>query len=693
MHSLLAKKSTMVSIALVSSALGTFLAYAGLSGDTFGTRLVWDWTTWWSGGMTREARVQVPACDFSRIAIAFTSFDSSLIQEQSGNYGRTFSLGPLDNGSGCTLYGVKVTASISSIGGYGSHSEGDVYPGASRGAFNLAVSIPALTPYGRGRVSVNVSGCTYNTLGGSVACPAGHEFSHDVGTSPEVSWRPLPPTCSRQGCTSAQWLCYDPQTNGSTSCSEYNIPPTAEQTCLTCNPPPTVCSQPAQACQFGIAANPDNGLSCLSDTGIAATCQCTGEQRWDSAQRKCRTPLCPREKVCSQLPTAGQEFRTQTNTVPPNAESAGENCASDFFASSCTDSYRWKCLPGHSFMTTTLGSMCHCDNLNLRNPATGACNVAPSVCGNGIKEAGEDCDDWNVESHDDCPNTCRPARCGDGIVWNKGRGTEQCDDGNSVNTDGCTNACENARCGDGFIQGTEQCDDGNDRPGDGCTAACRTEPKGCNASHQCAYIANGTGASTCSTDTDCVRCGNGKIDGNEECDGSAGITSSDQKCGAPGTAGECKKFYGRCTGGNVANASMCSWIQGPPQSLPDVKVCSADNCCSGTNRPNGCDCGGVGTNCASRFCTANGTCAPSSCPLTDKPDGCGCDQDDDCQSEICVLGGPNGGVCGRPQGSASPSPGGDTCGGEPRPSPNPCFTALGYLLTCADGTWICERRE
>ncbi len=49
--------------------------------------------------------------------------------------------------------------------------------------------------------------------------------------------------------------------------------------------------------------------------------------------------------------------------------------------------------------------------------------------------------------------------CGDGVV----EGDEVCDDGNDVDTDMCTNACEEAACGDGLVyEGVEACDDGND---------------------------------------------------------------------------------------------------------------------------------------------------------------------------------------------------------------------------------------
>jgi len=64
-----------------------------------------------------------------------------------------------------------------------------------------------------------------------------------------------------------------------------------------------------------------------------------------------------------------------------------------------------------------------------------------------------------------------PPVCGNGIV----EAGEACDDGNTVGNDGCSATCT-LECGDGILEGTEQCDDGNTLPGDGCDATCQFEP-------------------------------------------------------------------------------------------------------------------------------------------------------------------------------------------------------------------------
>jgi cysteine-rich repeat protein len=69
-------------------------------------------------------------------------------------------------------------------------------------------------------------------------------------------------------------------------------------------------------------------------------------------------------------------------------------------------------------------------------------------CGDGILQAGEQCDDGNTNNDDGCTVKCKYETCGDGYVQTTGTGTGQvatnegCDDGNLVNGDGCNGACQ-----------------------------------------------------------------------------------------------------------------------------------------------------------------------------------------------------------------------------------------------------------
>ena len=128
-----------------------------------------------------------------------------------------------------------------------------------------------------------------------------------------------------------------------------------------------------------------------------------------------------------------------------------------------------------------------------------------SVCGNGLVEAGEACDDNNTTGGDGCsatctiepgyschdaPSLCNPG-CGDAAL---GEG-EQCEDNNSTAGDGCSATCTvepgyvctgtplstcTVTCGDGVKAASEACDDGNKTNGDGCSSTCTIE-----AAHGC----------------------------------------------------------------------------------------------------------------------------------------------------------------------------------------------------------------
>lgn len=62
--------------------------------------------------------------------------------------------------------------------------------------------------------------------------------------------------------------------------------------------------------------------------------------------------------------------------------------------------------------------------------------------------------------------------CGDGIK----QASEDCDDGNPANGDGCRTSCVSTSCRDGKVDPNEQCDDWNSVNGDGCDANCELEP-------------------------------------------------------------------------------------------------------------------------------------------------------------------------------------------------------------------------
>jgi len=60
-----------------------------------------------------------------------------------------------------------------------------------------------------------------------------------------------------------------------------------------------------------------------------------------------------------------------------------------------------------------------------------------AVCGNGVRESNEECDDGNAVNEDGCVG-CKLASCGDGV---KRTFVEECDDGNRITGDGCSIGC------------------------------------------------------------------------------------------------------------------------------------------------------------------------------------------------------------------------------------------------------------
>jgi fibro-slime domain-containing protein len=150
-------------------------------------------------------------------------------------------------------------------------------------------------------------------------------------------------------------------------------------------------------------------------------------------------------------------------------------------------------------------------------PVGGKCRAAK--CGDGIVAGTEQCDDGNLIAGDGCsptctlegmpvtkaegwvcttpkqangcvgPTTCSTTMCGDGVI----QGSEQCDDANHYQGDGCSPLCRlepacpagggacGGVCGDGLLLPSEQadptnCDDGNTVSGDGCSKNCKVEP-------------------------------------------------------------------------------------------------------------------------------------------------------------------------------------------------------------------------
>jgi len=172
------------------------------------------------------------------------------------------------------------------------------------------------------------------------------------------------------------------------------------------------------------------------------------------------------------------------------------------------------------------------------------------VCGDGILQASEECDDGNLTNADGCSKLCRDEFCGDSVVQpseecdlgpqNSDASTcttaclknvcgdallgpaEGCDDGNVADDDGCGSDCRLESCGNGETEGEEPCDDGNRDEDDGCTSLCRlpTCGDGLLSPSEGEECDDGNADETDACPTDCLEpvCGDGVLEGAEACD-------------------------------------------------------------------------------------------------------------------------------------------------------------------------------
>ena len=272
---------------------------------------------------------------------------------------------------------------------------------------------------------------------------------------------------------------------------------------------------------------------------------------------------------------------------------------------------------------------CEGEEVCVLNPDTNEGECGVNLCGNGDFDAGEECDDGNLDSGDGCAVECIKEYCGDGIpqpipvdtepgealasanqsllgrlvnffenLGGQMRAwlaqliaidplVEQCDDGNDIDDDECSNFCQDnysGECGDDFCDAaTETC------------ASCVEDCVGniCPEGGGVCVVDPETGDPSCQecTGDDCPTCGDGICD-----------TSTD-------TCAECPED---CVD-NICPEGGGVCVVDPETGDPSCQECIGDDC----------------PTCGDGICdTATDTCAE--CP-------------EDCVDEFCPEG---GGVCG-----------------------------------------------
>lgn len=117
-----------------------------------------------------------------------------------------------------------------------------------------------------------------------------------------------------------------------------------------------------------------------------------------------------------------------------------------------------------------------CANVQFpcRNFVTIALRRAVAVCGNGVIEGTEVCDDNNTANGDGCRSDCTVES---GAGWTCSVASPsvcQCQCTVFLSSSSMSHGTM-AVCGNGVIEGTETCDDNNTASDDGCNSTCDTE--------------------------------------------------------------------------------------------------------------------------------------------------------------------------------------------------------------------------
>lgn len=306
----------------------------------------------------------------------------------------------------------------------------------------------------------------------------------------------------------------------------------------------------------------------------------------DAAQISTKPDAAPSES--ESTPQTTSEVTSASSAAPPSSETLARSYCGDGVqdAGEECDDGNWDVTDG--CVQCTIVPVCgnqlvefneQCDDGNIvATDGCAGCVLIP-LCGNGIVEVGEECDNSDTSQCFRCKQP-RPRMCGNGVVDSG----EECDSDSEV----CI-ACRLVvpACGDGIVNGDEQCDDGNGFENDGCDHLCRTR-----------------------------KCGDNVVQDGEHCDPPGGACRADCSLLPPNCGDAVLQSNEReqCDDGNVAPGDGCF-------------ACDVE-CGNGVVEPNLgelCEPEFVVRNCRASIVEACVTCADAS----------DCEQRDACDPETC----------------------------------------------------------
>jgi cysteine-rich repeat protein len=224
------------------------------------------------------------------------------------------------------------------------------------------------------------------------------------------------------------------------------------------------------------------------------------------------------------------------------------------------------------------GEECDDGNIFDDDDCSNSCR-ATTICGNNRCDPQETCDNllrcigegWNEGECRLEPDPYACTYCGDGIM----QAGEECDDGNNIDSDGCTNACTRTLfCGDGIISPGEECEPGVSQCGPGAT---------CNAlTCLCDPVQPGLCGSACVGDYECPvgnTCYNGRCRLNECVPQELIIQTAPSSAPISGPQPSAVVIQSR-----TCDPSGCSFIEcggpcGANRACPDGLACSEDGRC------------------------------------------------------------------------------------------------------------------
>ncbi len=379
---------------------------------------------------------------------------------------------------------------------------------------------------------------------------------------------------------------------------------------------------------------------CLIENGAACSLRPEGLTDGDSCQSGVCDSAAGLPGVCEASNTCGNGTLEMGEGCDDGGTDPGDGCDAS-------------CL-------VELGDACNDDDIGaIENAscASGACDrtggapgvcVMAGICGNGVLETGEGCDDGGVDPDDGCDASCLveiDAPCN--ALEPGALGDLSCASGLCNTGGGSPGVCRvPPGCGNGVLDEGEGCEDGNNEPGDGCSAACLVENGNACGADDAGLIGNASCASgSCDTSGGepglCVPvCGNNAVEDGEGCDD--GGTEAGDGCNASclvETDNACNFGDVGLIGDMSCATGLCDMSEGAPgvcavpEMCGDGSLTASEGCDDGnTDDGDGCnrecrietgqacnddDAGLVGNeSCASAMCDTSlgepGTCSDGS---------------------------------------------------------------------------------